>query len=104
MTYNDIEDGCFKDSRSPFAAEWDGFTSDGQPCQRVLYVEDLLIYVAKGYSPQEISVALNAPMEAIEHLLCHIPYMMGWRKEEKEKQLDTYGAQKLPDYKELLGE
>jgi len=70
------------DKKCPFCAVWDGFTHDGEPIERELYPEQLLPYITRGFSPDEIASALDAPIEAVEHSIMLIPQMMTWRRQE----------------------
>jgi hypothetical protein len=84
------------DKKSPFCAVWDSFAPDGEPVERELYPEQLLPFMTRGFSPDEIASALDAPIEAVEHAIMKIPEMMVWRRQQlKHTYLQDPEKQKL---------
>ena len=86
--------------RSPFAAEWDAVSDDGEAIVREIQPEDLLDGMSQGLTPDELAVLHNAPVGAIEDAICKIPMMMSWRREEARKQARSGvqgDAMTLPD-------
>lgn len=75
---------CFE--QSPFIAEWEGVSSEGEWVLRELRPDDLLVDISQGCSPEELAEKHKAPLDAIEHAICHIPHMMAWRREQVQQQ------------------
>lgn len=84
--------------RSPFVAEWNGISDDGEPILRELKPEDLLTEIAEGMTPEELAVAHDAPVAVIEDLIMKIPLVMAWRrKATQQRSLVLNHMEKLPD-------
>ncbi len=85
--------------KSPFAAWWNKVSGEGEPVQETLHPEDILAYMAEGMTPEEISVHLGAPIGAVEHVICLVPEMMTWRRQEAQRvgmSTGPGGERKLP--------
>lgn len=95
------------DKQSPFCAVWDGFSPDGEPLERELYTEQLLPFMTRGFSPEEIASAIEAPIEAVEHAIMKIPEMMVWRRQQLKHQYlksDEQTKLSLPQLPEMPAE
>ena len=87
-----------QDEQSPFIAEWESFSEDGEAVLRELRPEDVLDGICQGLTPEELAAQVSAPLDAVEHVICHIPHMMAWRRESRAKAPSNNedGAFKLP--------
>jgi hypothetical protein len=67
------------DLKCPYVGVWDSFSDEGQLLERKLGPEDVLPYLAKGFTMTEIADRLKAPLEVVVHAVAVIPDMMKWR-------------------------
>jgi hypothetical protein len=70
---------CYE--KSPFIAEWESVSNEGQWVLKELRPDDLLEDIASGLTPEDLASKHKAPIGAVNHAIYHIPHMMSWRRE-----------------------
>lgn len=86
------------DDLCPYVAEVETIDLEtGEPTLREVRPEDVLESMVKGMSSDEIAEVLQVPVEAVDHVICHIPHMMAWRREMRKKQGKASKYASLPD-------
>lgn len=64
----------------PYCAEWPAFNEENGKTEYIrLYPENIMAEVALGSTTMEIAEKHAAPVQAVEHVLSMIPFMMAWR-------------------------
>lgn len=82
--------------KSPFGATWTAFSEDGDVLERTVAPDDLLPFIADGYTPEELASEFDAPLETIEHAIMCIPDMMVWRRMHNPGVAEVNGMKRLP--------